>query len=100
VHLDFDDVLRADVIQQLMCPGSVHITAIERRYAIDFQDVLCGRARRLRPLAADRLVDVDDHRITATSRGRLLLRIIAMCLHRYRNEWNLSATEPRFSRAI
>jgi oxygen-independent coproporphyrinogen-3 oxidase len=45
VHLDFDDVLRADVIQQLMCPGSVHITAIERRYAIDFQDVLCGRAR-------------------------------------------------------
>jgi Coproporphyrinogen III oxidase and related Fe-S oxidoreductases len=65
-----------------------------------FRTYFADALARLRPLAADRLVDVDDHRITATSRGRLLLRIIAMCFDRYRNEWNLSATEPRFSRAI
>jgi hypothetical protein len=30
----------------------------------------------------------------------LLLRIIAMCFDRYLNECDLSAIEPRFSRAI
>ena len=99
-HLDFDDVLRADVIQRLMCQGSIDITAIERRHDIDFRTYFADALARLRPLAADRLVEVGEQRITATSRGRLLLRIIAMCFDRYLNECDLSAAEPRFSRAI
>jgi oxygen-independent coproporphyrinogen-3 oxidase len=36
MRLDEDDLLRADLIQQLMCQGEIPVTALERRYAIDF----------------------------------------------------------------
>ena len=53
---------------------------------------------RLLPLAADGLVEVSETHIRATSRGRLLLRIIAACFDRY---LHLPTAEPtRFSKAI
>jgi oxygen-independent coproporphyrinogen-3 oxidase len=99
-HLDSDDVLRADVIQRLMCLGCIDVAAIERRHDIDFRTYFADALARLRPLAADGLVTVDERRIVATSRGRLLLRIIAMCFDRYLNESSLETAEPRYSRAI
>jgi oxygen-independent coproporphyrinogen-3 oxidase len=99
-HLDFDDALRADVIRRLMCQGSVEIASIERRHGIDFHTYFADALARLRALAADGLVTADQQRIVATSRGRLLLRIIAMCFDRYLNESDLHAAEPRFSQAI
>jgi oxygen-independent coproporphyrinogen-3 oxidase len=99
-HLDADDVLRADVIQQLMCHGSIGIAAIERRHGIDFRTYFADALGQLRPLAADGLVSVDEERIVATSRGRLLLRIIAMCFDRYLKGSDQSVAEPRYSRAI
>lgn len=99
-HLDFDDVIRADVIQRLMCQGGIDVASVERRHEIDFRMYFADALARLRPLVADGLVAADDQRIVATSRGRLLLRIIAMCFDRYLNESDLSAAEPRFSRAI
>jgi oxygen-independent coproporphyrinogen-3 oxidase len=99
-HLDRDDVLRADVIQQLMCLGSIDRAQIERRHEIEFHTYFADALAQLRPLAADGLVTVDAERIVATSRGRLLLRIIAMCFDRYLNESDSQVGEPRFSRAI
>jgi oxygen-independent coproporphyrinogen-3 oxidase len=99
-HLDFDDVLRADVIQQLMCLGRIDIAAVDRRYDLDFRTYFADALARLRPLATDGLVLLEDQRICATSRGRLLLRIIAMCFDRYLNESDADAAEQRFSRAI
>jgi oxygen-independent coproporphyrinogen III oxidase len=99
-HLDFDDVVRAAVIQRLMCQGEIDIAAVERRHDIDFRTYFAEALARLRPLTADRLVTVDEQRIIATSRGRLLLRIIAMCFDRYLYESDLGAAEQRYSRAI
>lgn len=101
-HLDFDDVLRADIIQQLMCMGQVDIGSIERRHDIDFAAYFGDALARLRPLVEDDLAIVTAHGITATSRGRLLLRIIAMCFDRYLNgfEPTGTATAPRYSRVI
>ena len=99
-RLAADDLLREDVIQQLMCLGTVHIAAIERRHDIDFQDYFQDDLQRLLPLVADGLVTVDAQRITATSRGRLLLRIIAMCFDRYLHQSSTDAIPPRFSRVI
>jgi len=62
---------------------------------IGFADAL----DRLHPLMEDGLVKVEADRITATSRGRLLLRNIAMCFDRYLIQPDAPAT-PRFSRAI
>ena len=94
-----DDVLRADLIQQLMCQGEIPVAALERRYAIDFAEYFALALDRLAPLAEDGLVRVEEQRIVVTSRGRLLLRNIAMCFDRYLTA-PAEPTTPRFSRAI
>ena len=100
MRLDEDDLLRADLIQQLMCQAEIPIGALERRYAIDFHDYFADALALLRPLQDDGLVRVDAHRIAATTQGRLLLRNIAMCFDRYLPPPDTTGTTPRFSRAI
>ena len=99
MRLDPDDLLRADLIQQLMCQGEIPVTALERRYGIDFAEYFASALDRLVPLLDDGLVRVEPERIAVTSRGRLLLRNIAMCFDRYLDQPAAIAT-PRFSRAI
>jgi oxygen-independent coproporphyrinogen III oxidase len=82
--LSFDDVVRADVIQRIMCRGEVDIQDVERQHTIAFGKYFANELASLSALAADDLVTVSDERIRATPRGRLLLRLIAMCFDRYR----------------
>jgi len=100
MRLDEDDLLRADLIQQLMCQGEIPVAALERRYAIDFDAYFAGALDKLAPLVDDGLVRVEPGRILATTRGRLLLRNIAMCFDRYLDPPAAIDTAPRFSRAI
>ena len=99
MRMNEDDQLRADLIQQLMCQGEIPVAALERRYAIDFAEYFALALGRLAPLAEDGLVRVEEQRIVVTSRGRLLLRNIAMCFDHYLDQPATVAT-PRFSRAI
>jgi oxygen-independent coproporphyrinogen-3 oxidase len=98
--LDDDDLIRAQVIQQLMCRGTIDRAKIEARHDIDFDAYFADSIARLLPLAADGLVSFDGSRIVATSRGRLMLRIIAMCFDRYLATQTGSETRPRHSRAL
>jgi oxygen-independent coproporphyrinogen-3 oxidase len=86
MRLDADDLLRADLIQQLMCHGAIDKAALEARHAICFDLYFEQELARLPPLVADDLVEVTPDAIRATSRGRLLLRIIAACFDRYLHE--------------
>ncbi len=95
--LSEDDQLRADLIQRLMCQGEIPISALERRYGIDFAAYFADALGRLRPLEADGLVQIGPERIDVTARGRLLLRNIAMCFDHYLQQ---PADKPRFSKAI
>lgn len=100
--LDPDDVLRADLIQQLMCQGEVDIPALEESHGIYFGPYFADDLERLKALEADGLVLVDERRIRVTDRGRLLLRVIAACFDRYlpRNLPSDTSTPTRFSKAI
>jgi oxygen-independent coproporphyrinogen-3 oxidase len=93
-------MLRADVIQQLMCQAQIDIARVEKRHDIEFSTYFASEIERLEPLAEDGLIEMHADRISATSRGRLLLRIIAMCFDRYLNEAHTAASKPRFSRVI
>ena len=93
-----DDVLRADLIQQLMCRSEMDIAALEARHGIHFATYFEEDLQRLQSLAADGLVTIEATRIRATARGRLLLRIIAACFDRYLHQ---PRSEPaRFSKMI
>ncbi len=97
--LSLDDIVRADVISQLMCRGEVDITDLERRFDIDFTACFSDTLPELRRLAGDGLLALDRVRIAATPRGRFLLRSIAMTFDRYVGQASADA-RPRYSRAI
>ena len=90
-------VLRADLIQQLMCQGEIDVRRFEKIYGISFGEYFRDSLAALRPLQDDGLVQCPPGWIRATPRGRALLRIIAMCFDRY------LGTQPegvRYSKAI
>ena len=98
MRLEEDDVIRADVIQQLMCHGTLDYCDLGRRHVIDFTTYFADALQRLRPLQDDGLVQLATDGLRATSRGRLLLSIIAMCFDRYLP--TTAASTPRFSRTV
>ncbi len=104
MRLSDDDVLRADLIQQLMCQGEISIGSLERRHAIGFGVYFADDLARLRVLEEDGLVRLESDRIVATEQGRLMLRSIAMCFDHYlQNPMSITAARTPgvgFSRAI
>lgn len=78
IALSMDDVLRREVIQNLMCGGKVSIRGIEQRYALDFDSYFTAELVALERLAADGLVTREADAIRVSERGRALLRTIAM----------------------
>lgn len=94
--LSDDDVVRAEIIQGLMCQGSVDVAAIERRHGIDFVSSFSDALEELEALESDGLVRIGREHIVATDSGRLLLRVIAMCFDRY-----LKQPQPmRYSKVV
>jgi oxygen-independent coproporphyrinogen III oxidase len=98
MQLSEDDVVRAELIQQLMCRAEIDIADVERRHGIDFAATFAPDLARLRALVDDGLVTVAPDRVVATSRGRLLLRIIAACFDRYLH--SPGPAPAQFSKAI
>jgi oxygen-independent coproporphyrinogen-3 oxidase len=98
MRLEEDDVIRADVIQRLMCDGALDYRDLGRRHVIDFTAYFADALAHLRPLEDDGLVELAADGLRATSHGRLLLRIIAMCFDRYLP--TAAASTPRFSRTV
>ncbi|WAC64065.1 oxygen-independent coproporphyrinogen III oxidase [Pseudoxanthomonas sp. SL93] len=99
MSLDADDVVRADVIQELMCHGRLDYQRIGRRHGIAFTDYFADALARLPALAEDGLLEFTAAGFRATARGQLLLRVIAMCFDRYLP--TLPATDAsRFSRTV
>jgi oxygen-independent coproporphyrinogen-3 oxidase len=81
--LDAADRIRGDAIQRIMCDGVIDIAAFEARHQIDFAVYFARELMQLRALATDGLIVLSPTRIAATARGRLLLRIVAMCFDAY-----------------
>lgn len=73
--------------------------ALKRRYGIEFADYFANAPAWPEPLVADDLVRIDSGRITVTSRGRRLLRNIAVCFDHSLNQ-PMTDTGPRFARPI
>ncbi|GAB3054418.1 oxygen-independent coproporphyrinogen III oxidase [Stenotrophomonas tumulicola] len=97
VELDADDVLRAEIIQQLMCHGEVDAGAACDRRGIAFESYFADALSQLALLQADGLAEVHGALVRVTSKGRPLLRLLAMCFDRYL----LPASQPAsYSRAI
>ena len=94
-----DDLIRADVIQRLMCHGAVDIAEFEARHRLDFAAYFRPQLQRLRELEADGLVTVDAQSIRVSPRGRFLLRNIAMCFDAYLKQ-DMDTPVKKYSQAL
>ncbi len=97
IVVDADDQLRAQIIQSLMCYDELDLEAFSERNMVDFRSYFADELGRLEPLEQDGLIEIGAGRIRITSRGRLLLRSIAMVFDRY---LAIEENTSRFSKAI
>jgi len=96
IELEADDVLRREVINQLMCNNQLDIKKLEREWRIDFSTYFKTSMENLQQMVDDGLLNIEKSRITITTSGRLLARSICMQFDRYLQEKN----HNRFSRVI
>ncbi|MEP6882782.1 MAG: oxygen-independent coproporphyrinogen III oxidase [Dokdonella sp.] len=97
--LNDDDIIRAEVIQQLMCEGELDTRAFGIYFGIDFNDYFAAEMRKLSELEADGLVDLKPDRIALTDRGQFLMRIVAMCFDAYLDQ-AADPVKPIYSKAL
>ncbi|MGA9333785.1 MAG: oxygen-independent coproporphyrinogen III oxidase [Rudaea sp.] len=83
VALNEDDLIRRELIGDLMCHGRLDIDAFAQRHRLDFPVYFADSLAQLATLQDDGLVELSREKIMVTSRGRLLLRNIAMCFDAY-----------------
>ncbi|TFH91291.1 oxygen-independent coproporphyrinogen III oxidase [Vibrio ouci] len=97
VALDSDDLLRREVIKQLICNFKLDKTMIESEFKVQFNHYFKEDLGLLQTFINDELVEVDDEEIRVTLRGRLLIRNICMCFDKY---LRAKARQQQFSRVI
>jgi oxygen-independent coproporphyrinogen-3 oxidase len=96
-HLSSDDRVRREVIASLLCHGVVAIPEVEAKHGIRFGEYFADALERLRPCAADGLVEISASAITATPLGRVFLRNLAMPFDAY---LPAQLEKPVFSRTL
>jgi oxygen-independent coproporphyrinogen-3 oxidase len=91
-----DNILRREVIMELMCNFRLDKRVIEAKYHIDFDDCFFFEEQALKALEKDGLLQQFSDRIEVTPGGRLLIRNIAYTFDAY----SRAREHQGFSKAI
>ena len=83
IELEADDILRREIINQLMCNNRLNIKRLEQRWGIEFEKYFAAALPSLQTMAKDGLIIIDKEHIEVTASGRLLARTISMEFDRY-----------------
>ncbi len=94
--LSEEDLLRREVIMDLMCNFVCDFDRIERMFGIDFESHFERELERLKEMQEDELLTVEERKVKVLPKGRLLIRNIAMNFDEYIEK----KKELRFSRTI
>jgi len=78
-----DDLLRREIIGELMCHGYLDLAAFGQRHSLDFKKAFADELERLESLRCDGLVETNESSIVVTAKGRLMLRAVAMTFDAY-----------------
>lgn len=97
LELEADDVLRKEIINQLLCHFVLDIKILEEKWRFSFTDYFKSTIPNLHAMEKDGLLKLSENKLEITSSGRLLARNICMNFDRYLQE---RQNEQRFSRTI
>jgi len=95
IELDNDDLIRRDVITQLICHFHLNFTDIEQRHRIAFKSYFATELAGLAVMQTDGLLTVNNEGIYVLPGGRLLIRNICMAFDKY-----LTQKRNQFSKVI
>lgn len=94
--LNDDDVLRREVISELICHFDLEKAQIEKHYNIDFDKYFSAELEDLKGFVEDDLVSLSADRIVVEPKGKLLIRNICMVFDYYLRQ----GSKQRFSKVI
>jgi oxygen-independent coproporphyrinogen III oxidase len=97
IELDDDDVLRRDLITQLMCHFRLSMPAVNQKWGIDFKDYFATELADLQTMVDGGLVQLEEDAIVVLPKGRMLVRVIAMAFDKYLRQ---GRQEARYSKVI
>jgi oxygen-independent coproporphyrinogen-3 oxidase len=97
VSLSQDDIIRGEVIRELMCNLYIDKHKINQQFAINFDEYFAEDLPLLQTFINDGLVIVTINEIRVEQKARLLIRNICMTFDAYMKQ-NLN--QQRFSRVI
>lgn len=93
--LNGDDLIRQDVITQLICQFALNFNQIDQEWGIQSTDYFADELIALEQMQNDGLLVLSGSGLQVTQPGRLLIRNICMVFDKY-----LPEAQHRFSRAI
>ncbi len=96
VELDKDDLLRREIITELMCNFHLNKQAIASKYEIDFDEYFKLESGELAQLEQDGLIQTEGDDIQVQPAGRFLIRNVCMVFDKYLRQ----SKEQRFSKVI
>ncbi len=96
VALTQDDVLRREVINQLICHFELNFKNIEAEFDINFSDYFVDELEQIKDMQADSLLELSNDKIVVLPEGKLLIRNICMVFDIYLKK----NKEQRFSKTI
>ena len=96
ILLSEEDMIRREVIMDIMCNLGVSFRKIQEEFGIEFREYFSEELEDLRELAKDDLIEIDDDAIRILPAGRLLIRNVAMVFDTYLR----SKKDLKFSRTI
>ncbi len=97
VSLSEDDILRGEVIRELMCNLYLDKNKISEKYDINFNEYFSEDLALLKPFIEDNLLINSNDYIKVNQKARLLIRIICMSFDAYMKK---HINQQRFSRVI
>ena len=80
-----EDILRREIIQQLICHFKLDIGRIEKHWEIEFQRHFSDELKLLKNMQEDGLLELSREKIEILASGRLLIRNICMIFDLYNN---------------
>ncbi len=97
IQLEFDDILRSDVIASLICNFTLDKKVISDRYNIYFDDYFTEEINQLKQMQDDGILRINNGSIEVSLAGRLLIRNICTVFDIYNQQQDQTS---RFSRMV
>lgn len=97
LELKGDDILRQEIISELICHFELNTLIISKIYGIEFWEYFADEWNDLEMMQNDGLVELSKHSIQVTAKGKLLIRNICMVFDHYLRK---KQHNQRFSKTI